>query len=67
MHLSSKPLEGVLVIAICCKELEVWAPAGHLDLVDKGHDFFLARFNLREGLDRVLKIQLVHWPTLLSY
>ena len=67
MQLSSKPLEGMLVIAICCKELELWAPTGHLGLVDLGHDFFLALFNLREGLNHVLKIHLVHWPTLFSY
>lgn len=34
---------------------ELWAPTGRLDLVDLGHDYFLARFELHEDLDHVLK------------
>nr|POE95002.1 hypothetical protein CFP56_27067 [Quercus suber] len=34
---------------------ELWAPTGRLDLVDLGHDYFLARFELGEDLDHVLK------------
>ncbi|KAK7840427.1 hypothetical protein CFP56_016727 [Quercus suber] len=34
---------------------ELWGPARRLDLVDLGHDYFLARFELGEDLDHVLK------------
>ncbi|KAK9993144.1 hypothetical protein SO802_022847 [Lithocarpus litseifolius] len=34
---------------------ELWAPTGRLDLVDLGHDYFLARFEMPEDLDHVLR------------
>ena len=34
---------------------ELWAPTGRLDLVNLGHDYFLARFELGEDLDHVPK------------
>lgn len=33
----------------------VWNPAGRLDCVDLGKDFFLIRFGLVEDYDKVLK------------
>ena len=32
---------------------ELWTPSGKLDLVDLGYDYFLARFEAKEDLDRV--------------
>lgn len=37
------------------KVRELWAPTGRLELVDLGHDYFLACFELGEDLDHVLK------------
>ncbi|XP_050289775.1 uncharacterized protein LOC126727921 [Quercus robur] len=34
---------------------ELWAPTRRLDLVDLGHDYFLARFELHADLDHVLR------------
>ncbi|KAF3942957.1 hypothetical protein CMV_030441 [Castanea mollissima] len=35
--------------------LSLWKPAGRLECVDLGHDFFLTRFSLREDYDTILK------------
>lgn len=34
---------------------ELWVPSGRLDIVDLGYDYFLARFETKEDLDRVLR------------
>ena len=34
---------------------ELWKPSRNMDLVDLGHDYFLAQFWIREDLDNVLK------------
>jgi len=35
--------------------LSLWKPAGRLDFVDLGHEFFLTRFSLREDFETILK------------
>lgn len=37
------------------KLLSMWKPAGHLDVVDLEHGFFLTRLSLREDFENVLK------------
>uniref|UniRef100_A0A7N2LKB1 CCHC-type domain-containing protein n=1 Tax=Quercus lobata TaxID=97700 RepID=A0A7N2LKB1_QUELO len=34
---------------------ELWKPSNRLDLVDLGHDYFLARFESNDDLDKILK------------
>lgn len=35
--------------------LSLWKPAGRLDYMDLGHDFFLTRFSLKEDYESILK------------
>lgn len=37
------------------KLMGLWKPAGRIDMVDLGRDFFLLRFSLLEDLEQVLK------------
>ena len=37
------------------KLMGLWKPAGRIDMVDLGRDFFLLRFSLMEDLELVLK------------